>query len=135
MTIHRRSKTDRIPNPLHTDPRRRGFNDLPLFGSALPDLLCIQIHKIDRHCRHVSAVHYQFQVYGASAALERHFLFLHSQEYLKEFSMTYQNYLIDAVNLILDWDIPDEALVDAVIAQAGLMAGISPDDITVLYPD
>ncbi|SDY45887.1 hypothetical protein SAMN05421881_10374 [Nitrosomonas halophila] len=49
--------------------------------------------------------------------------------------MTYQNYLIDAVNLILDWDIPDEALVDAVIAQAGLMAGISPDDITVLYPD
>lgn len=49
--------------------------------------------------------------------------------------MTYQNYLIDAANLVLDWDIPDEALADAVIAQAGLMAGISPDDITEFYSD
>jgi len=49
--------------------------------------------------------------------------------------MNYQNYLIDATNAVLDWDISDEALADAVIAQAGLMAGINPDDITAFYPD
>lgn len=49
--------------------------------------------------------------------------------------MNYQNYLLDAANAVLDWDIPDEALADAVIAQAGMMAGISPDDITAFYPE
>ena len=49
--------------------------------------------------------------------------------------MNYQNYLLDAANVVLDWDIPDEALADAVITQAGMMAGISPDDITAFYPE
>ena len=49
--------------------------------------------------------------------------------------MNYQNYLLDATNAVLDWDIPDEVLADAVIAKANLMAGISPDDIAAFYPD
>ena len=43
--------------------------------------------------------------------------------------MHYQNYLIDAINEVLTWDIPDESLADAVIAQAGLMAKVNPEDI------
>ncbi|CAE6506048.1 conserved hypothetical protein [Nitrosomonas nitrosa] len=42
--------------------------------------------------------------------------------------MQYQNYLLDAVNEVLTWDIPDEALRDAVIAQASLMARMNPED-------
>jgi len=49
--------------------------------------------------------------------------------------MNYQNYLLDATNAVLDWDIPDEALADAITAQAGMMTGASPDDITAFYPD
>jgi hypothetical protein len=49
--------------------------------------------------------------------------------------MDYQNFLIDAVNQVLAWDIPDEALPDAVIAQAGIMAGIGPEEIAGRYPD
>lgn len=42
--------------------------------------------------------------------------------------MQYQNYLLDAINEVLTWDIPDEALPDAVIAQASLMARMNPED-------
>lgn len=43
--------------------------------------------------------------------------------------MPYQNFLLDAVNEVLTWDIPDEALADAVKAQDGLMAGFSPEEL------
>lgn len=46
--------------------------------------------------------------------------------------MDFQNYL-DAINTVLTWDIPEGGFADAVIAQAGLMAGISPDEITGFY--
>jgi hypothetical protein len=42
--------------------------------------------------------------------------------------MSYQN-LIDAIDTVLSWNIPDEQFGDAVQTQAGLLAGISPDDI------
>lgn len=42
--------------------------------------------------------------------------------------MQYQNYLLDAINEVLTWDIPDEALPDVVIAQASLMARMNPED-------
>lgn len=49
--------------------------------------------------------------------------------------MQFQNYLIDAVNDVLDWDIPDEALTEAVNAQACLMARVNPDEMMRLSPD
>ncbi|WP_293006452.1 hypothetical protein [Nitrosomonas sp.] len=45
--------------------------------------------------------------------------------------MLFQNYLIDAVNDVIAWDIPDEALAEAVIAQASLMARVNPDEMTL----
>ncbi len=49
--------------------------------------------------------------------------------------MPYQNFLLDAVNEVLTWDIPDEALADAVKAQAGLMAGFSPEELAECAQD
>ena len=46
--------------------------------------------------------------------------------------MNYQNYLIDAVNDVLSWDIPDESLAEAITAQASLMARIDPDEMMIL---
>ncbi len=37
--------------------------------------------------------------------------------------MTYPNYVLDALNAVLAWDLPDEELADAVNDQAKLMAG------------
>ena len=47
--------------------------------------------------------------------------------------MNYQNYLIDAVNDVLSWDIPDESLAEAVTAQASLMARIDPDEMMTVF--
>ena len=41
--------------------------------------------------------------------------------------MNYQDYLSDALELVAAWEIPDEDFAEAVIDQAKLMAGISPD--------
>jgi len=38
-----------------------------------------------------------------------------------------RNYLLDAIDTVLAWDIPDEALSEAISAQAGLMAGFGSD--------
>ncbi len=43
--------------------------------------------------------------------------------------MSYQNYLIDAVDTVAAWDISEDSFADAVTAQACLMAGISADEI------
>lgn len=43
----------------------------------------------------------------------------------------FENYLIDALEHVLPWDLPDEDLADAVNAQARLMAGILPDEFVV----
>jgi hypothetical protein len=39
-----------------------------------------------------------------------------------------EDYILDALELVSAWDVPDEDLADAVNAQARLMAGIHPDD-------
>jgi hypothetical protein len=41
----------------------------------------------------------------------------------------YENYLIDALDMVAAWDLPDEDLPDAVLAQARLMAGLYPEDV------
>ena len=45
------------------------------------------------------------------------------------------DYILDALELVSARDLPDEELVDAVNAQARLMAGIHPDDCWETYPD
>jgi len=42
--------------------------------------------------------------------------------------MNYQDYLFDALEMVLTWDLPDEELAGAVNDQARLMAGICPDE-------
>ena len=39
-----------------------------------------------------------------------------------------EDYILDALELVSAWDIPDEDLADAVNAQARLMAGTRPDE-------
>jgi hypothetical protein len=39
-----------------------------------------------------------------------------------------EDYIHDALEMVSAWDIPDEEFVDAVNAQARLMAGVHPDD-------
>jgi hypothetical protein len=39
-----------------------------------------------------------------------------------------QDYLLDALETVLAWDIPEEDLADAVNDQARLMAGINPEE-------
>jgi hypothetical protein len=41
--------------------------------------------------------------------------------------MQLNDFLLDALNTVLDWEIPDEDYSEAVNAQAGLMAGIEPE--------
>ena len=42
--------------------------------------------------------------------------------------MTYQDFLIDAIETILSWDLPDEVFPEAVYDRARLMAGFVSDD-------
>lgn len=41
--------------------------------------------------------------------------------------MYYQNRFLDAVDTVLGWDLPDEALPEAVNELALLMAGLDPE--------
>lgn len=41
--------------------------------------------------------------------------------------MSYQNFLIDAIDAVLGWDVSDAALGDAVLSQACFMAGSNPE--------
>jgi hypothetical protein len=42
--------------------------------------------------------------------------------------MDFESYIPEALDLVLAWDLPEEALADAVNDQAKLMAGLYPDD-------
>lgn len=42
--------------------------------------------------------------------------------------MQVANFVLDAVNTVLDWDMPDEAYPDAVNAQVSLLAGQDDGD-------
>lgn len=37
--------------------------------------------------------------------------------------------ILDALSAVISWDVSDELFSDAVLSQACLLAGISPDDI------
>ena len=41
---------------------------------------------------------------------------------------SYENYLLDAIEVVSTWDLPEEGFADAVNAQAKLMAGVPPDE-------
>lgn len=42
--------------------------------------------------------------------------------------MEYQSCLINAIETVLAWDLPDELLADAVKDQASLMARVNPEE-------
>ncbi len=42
--------------------------------------------------------------------------------------MHFLDQIHDAIDVVLGWEIPDEAFPDAVQAQASYMAGIHPDE-------
>lgn len=45
--------------------------------------------------------------------------------------MYFENFLLDAIDVVLSWDISEEeGFIEAVNSQACLMAGINPDEIT-----
>ncbi len=44
--------------------------------------------------------------------------------------MNFLNFLLDATDEVLTWDIPEEGLADAIKNQACLMSGINPEEIT-----
>jgi hypothetical protein len=46
-----------------------------------------------------------------------------------------QNYLLDAIDQVLAWDLPDEVLADAVQAQASVMPKVNPEEIRGLCSD
>ncbi len=47
--------------------------------------------------------------------------------------MPFENFLIDATEIVLSWNISDDALSGAVVAQASFMAGVHPEDMEELY--
>jgi hypothetical protein len=49
--------------------------------------------------------------------------------------LIHQDLIHDAINIVLAWEIPDEAFSEAVEAQACLMAGIHPEEIRGLRSD
>lgn len=46
---------------------------------------------------------------------------------------TYEDCLIEALDLVSAWEIPEEQLADVVNAQARLMAGILPEEYVVQH--
>lgn len=49
--------------------------------------------------------------------------------------MEYQSCLINAIETVLAWDLPDELLADAVKDQASLMARVNPEERWELCSD
>ena len=48
--------------------------------------------------------------------------------------MNIENHMLDALEIVSAWDLPDEDFADAVNDQAMLMAGVNPDDIPERQP-
>ena len=49
--------------------------------------------------------------------------------------MDYENYILDALEMVMAWELPDEEFADAVNDQARLMAGLTPEDLREVRPD
>ena len=52
-----------------------------------------------------------------------------------EYNDIYQDYLLDAIDTVMTWEIPEEDFAQAVNDQAKLMAGFDPDEIWVHEPE
>ena len=49
--------------------------------------------------------------------------------------MNYENYILDAVEIVGAWDIPEEDFVQAVIDRARLAAMVNPDELWEDLPE
>ena len=49
--------------------------------------------------------------------------------------MDYENYILDALEMVMTWELPDEEFADAVNDQARLMAGLTPEDLREVRSD
>ena len=49
--------------------------------------------------------------------------------------MNIENIILDALEIVSAWDLPDEDFADAVNDQAMLMAGVNPDELPERLPD
>ena len=49
--------------------------------------------------------------------------------------MTYENQILDALMIVLAWDVPDEDFAQVVNDQAKLMSGIPPEEILEGHPE
>ena len=49
--------------------------------------------------------------------------------------MNQENYIIEALEIVSTWDLPDEDLADAIADQARLLAGVNQDDIAEIHTD
>ena len=49
--------------------------------------------------------------------------------------MNIENHILDALEIVGAWDLPEEELADAINDQAMLMAGVNPDDIPERHSD
>jgi len=49
--------------------------------------------------------------------------------------MDYENYILDALEMVMAWELPEEEFADAVNDQARLMAGLTPEDFQEVRPD
>ena len=47
--------------------------------------------------------------------------------------MNQENHILDALEIVSAWDLPEEDFARAVNDQAKLMAGISPDELQEVY--
>jgi hypothetical protein len=114
--------TDRIPTlagvslPFLTQQTRNTHRHHNRLGHCLRSRFDLQNHPLDGHSRRRNLDQYLSDpVYGDSHFGSRHFLFLPP---LGAFIMQIQNRYINAVNTVLDWDIPEDSYPEAVNAQA-----------------
>ena len=49
--------------------------------------------------------------------------------------MNFQSYLSDAIDAVVDWDIPEDTLGQVVLSHACLLAGLDPDEVIGYYAD
>ena len=49
--------------------------------------------------------------------------------------MNQDNYIIEALEIVTAWDLPDEGLAAAIADQAMLLAGVNPEDIAEFQTD
>jgi len=49
--------------------------------------------------------------------------------------MNFQNCLTDAIDAVINWEVPDEAFGQVVMSHACLLAGLDPDEVIAYYAD